>query len=395
MQTTNRSPLGGFLEEFKESSIVDKIIAAFYIFVPLAFVARFLDFPPILTFFIAAFAVVPIAKLMGDATEALAHKAGPGIGGLLNATFGNAVELIIAIIALTKGLTEVVKASITGSILGNILFVLGLAMFLGGLPRKRQVFNRVGASASASQMSLAAIALIIPAIFTATLGSGLSQNKQNELIENLSLVVAGILLVCYAAQLIFFLRTHSYLNNDESPDEKALDESMSKAEQQLVREEEEEAPTWSVRRSIITLLVATVIVGLVSEILVGSIEPLTEQLGWTELFVGVILVAVIGNAAEHMTAVTVALKNKMNLAINIAIGSSLQIAFFVAPVLVFVGFFIGHQLNLRFEEFELVSIVASILIVNLIASDGESNWFEGLQLLGAYLIIGVAFFLHP
>jgi Ca2+:H+ antiporter len=397
MQTTKESGLDKLLREFKESGPVDKVLFAFFIFVPLAFVARFLDFPPLFTFFIAAFAVVPIAKVMGDATEELAHKAGPGIGGLLNATFGNAVELIIAIIALSKGLTEVVKASITGSIIGNILFVLGLAMFLGGLPRKFQVFNRVGASASASQMSLAAIALIIPAVFTATLGSNLSEGKRNDLIENLSLVVAGILLLSYVAQLIFFLRTHSHLTAEEkgTPEEQEEGRALSKVEQQLSQEEAEESKGWSVRRAIITLLVATVIVGLVSEVLVSSIEPLTHDLGWTELFVGVILVAVIGNAAEHMTAVTVALKNKMTLAMNIAIGSSLQIAFFVAPVLVFVGFFIGNQLNLKFEEFELVAIVVSVVIVNLVSSDGESNWFEGLQLLAAYLIIAVAFFLHP
>ncbi|NWJ96213.1 MAG: calcium/proton exchanger [Chloroflexi bacterium] len=386
------------MRELKESSILDKVLYAFFLFVPLAFVARFLEFAPLYTFFIAALAVVPIAKLMGEATEALAHHAGPGIGGLLNATFGNAVELIISMIALTKGLPEVVKASITGSIIGNILFVLGLSMFLGGLSRKHQLFNRVGASASASQMSLAAIALIVPAIFTATLGTNLTTQKQDDLLENLSLVVAGILLLCYVAQLIFFLRTHSDLTAEESgsEEERKFGQALAKAEQQLLQEEEtEEVSTWGVRRAVITLLIATVVVGFVSEILVGSIEPLTKELGWTELFVGVILVAVIGNAAEHMTAVTVAMKNKMNLAMNIAIGSSLQIAFFVAPVLVFFGFFFGHPLNLRFEEFELVSIVASILIVNLVSSDGESNWFEGLQLLAAYLIIAVAFFLHP
>ncbi len=394
MQTTTANPIDQMKQEFKESSTLDKVLFSFFIFVPIAFIAEFAGFPPVLTFFLAALAVVPIAKVMGSATEALAHHAGPAIGGLLNATFGNAVELIISMIALSKGLTEVVKASITGSIIGNILFVLGLAMFMGGLPRKRQFFNRVGATASASQMTLAAIALIIPAVFTATLGSSLNPQGRNDLIENLSLIVSAILILCYAAQLLFFLRTHSDLTSGE--EEEGEETPYEQSERQLLREEEtEEVATWSVRRALITLLVATVTVGFVSEILVGSIEPLTKELGWTELFVGVILVAIIGNAAEHLTAVTVAMKNKMTLSLNIAIGSSLQIAFFVAPVLVFFGFFIGHQLNLRFEEFELVAIVASILIVNLITSDGESNWFEGLQLLAAYLIIAVAFFLHP
>ena len=389
------------LREYKESGPINKVIMAFYVFVPLAFVARILDLPPLVIFFVAALGIVPLAKVMGDATEALAHHAGPGIGGLLNATFGNAVELIISIIALTKGLTEVVKASITGSIIGNILFVLGLSMFLGGLSRKRQFFNRIAASANASQMTLAAIALIVPAIFTSTLGNSLNEQGRNDLLENLSLIVSGILLLCYAAQLIFFLRTHSELSEEAGGDEdneesKSYESNLSKAEQQLRKEgDTEETATWGVRRSVITLLVATVVVGFVSEVLVSSIEPLTKQLGWTELFVGVILVAIIGNAAEHLTAVTVAMKNKMNLSMTIAIGSSLQIAFFVAPVLVFVGFFIGHPLNLRFEEFELVCIVASIVIVNLVAGDGESNWFEGLQLLAAYLILAVAFFLHP
>ncbi len=400
MQTANNTEnlVSSLLREYKESSIINKVLLTLLLFVPLAFFAKYAGFSPLFTFFIAAFAVMPLAKVMGDATEALSHRAGPGIGGLLNATFGNAVELIISVIALSKGLTEVVKASLTGSIIGNILFVLGLAMFLGGLPRKHQLFNRVGASANASQLTLAAIALIIPAIFTSTLGNGLNEASRNDLLENLSLIVSGILLICYVAQLIFFLRTHSEASSgeeEESEAERKYERTLSRAEQQILREEEDEVKAWTMQRALGTLLAATVVVGFVSEILVGSIEPLTQQLGWTELFVGVILIAIIGNAAEHLTAVTVAMKNKMNLAMNIAIGSSLQVAFFVAPVLVFIGFFIGRQLNLRFEEFELISLIVSILIVNRVSSDGESNWFEGLQLLAAYLIIAVAFYLHP
>lgn len=374
------------VHEIQTASLLEKIIYCFVIFIPLAFVAEALALPPIYTFFISALAIIPLAKFLGEATEALASKVGDAIGGLLNASFGNAVELIISVVALSKGLTEVVKASITGSIIGNILFVMGLSMFMGGLKRKHQFFNRTAASASASQMTLAVIALVIPAVFAATSGTG---PKTDDLVENLSIGVAAILLLSYLAQLIFFLRTHSDLTSSTAP----ADPSPS----ELSREEEasEHEPPWSVTRAVITLLVSTIIVGLLSEILVGSVEPLTHDLGWTQLFVGVILIAIIGNAAEHLSAVTVAMKDKMDLALSIGTGSSLQIALFVAPVLVFVGLLIGHPITLNFDVFELVAIVVSVAILNLVTSDGESNWFEGVQLLAAYLIIGVAFFLHP
>jgi Ca2+:H+ antiporter len=300
------------------------------------------------------------------------------------------VELIISIIALSKGIPEVVKASITGSIIGNILFVLGLSMFLGGLGYKSQRFNRYIASSSASQMTLACIALIVPSVFVAT--SGQAANLPS-LVENLSLLVSVILLVSYAAQLFFTLRTHSKETADEE-----LPEGLQEYENELAKADEViHGSAWGVRRSLITLVVATVIIGLVSETLVGSIEPLTKELGWTELFVGVILVAIIGNAAEHLTAVTVAMKNKMTLALSISIGSAAQIALFVAPVLVFVGFFMGgnSQLDLYFGEFELIAIVVSVVIMNLVTQDNESNWFEGVQLLAAYAILGIAFYLHP
>jgi Ca2+:H+ antiporter len=379
--------------EFKQASIFDRIIFVLYIFVPLVFVAEFAHFEPVFTFFIAAFGVVPLAKLLGEATESLSSKIGESLGGLLNSTFGNAVEFIIAIIALTKGLPQVVQASITGSIIGNILFVLGLSMFLGGLGYKRQYFNRYVASSTAVQMTLACIALIVPSAFVAT-----SPNTK-ELpitVENLSLIVAVILIITYVAQLIFSLRTHK---NETSAEEVDNDEYAELKRERAAEEEilHGHGTGWSVRRSLITLVVATVIIGFISEILVGSIEPLTKQLGWTELFVGVILVAIIGNAAEHLTAVTVAMKNRMTLSLSIAIGSSAQIALFVAPVLVIVGFFMGgsSQLNLVFNYFELVAIVAAVLIVNLVTQDNESNWFEGLQLMAAYTILAVAFFMHP
>lgn len=391
LPTTGQSFVGKALVEYRESGVSNKIFIGMLTLTPLAALADALAFPPLLTFFIAALAVVPLAKTMSDSTEALAHHVGPTIGGLLVATFGNAVELIIAILALFKGLNEVVKASIAGSIIGNLLFVLGLSMFMGGLTRKTQKFNRVGASVSASQLVVAVIALIIPAVFTSTLAGDITQKTRDDLLENLSIVVAIILLICYAGQLIFFLFTHKDLSGEGG-------ETQSHAAAEMTPEfavPEEEEKVWSARRAIITLVVATVVVGYVSEILVGSIEPVTKQLGWTELFVGVILLAIIGNAAEYVASVTAAMKNKMNLSLNITTGASLQMAFFVTPVLVFIGLISGNHLSLRFEEFELVCIIVAVVIVNLVSLDGESNWLEGLQLMGAYFIIAVAFFLHP
>ncbi len=387
--TTGQNLVGQALVEFRESGLMNKIFIAMLLLTPLAALANTLSFPPLVTFFIAALAVVPLAKTMSDSTEALAHHVGPTIGGLLVATFGNAVELIIAILALFKGLNEVVKASIAGSIIGNLLFVLGLSMFMGGLKRKTQKFSRVGASVSASQLVVAAIALIIPAVFTSTLAGDLPQKTRDDLLENLSIVVAVILLICYAGQLIFFLFTHKDLSGEAKEEPAAAEMTPEYA----VPEEEEKV--WSPRRATITLVVATIVVGYVSEILVSSIEPVTKQLGWTELFVGVILLAIIGNAAEYVASVTAAMKNKMNLSLNITTGASLQMAFFVTPVLVFIGLISGNHLSLRFEEFELVCIIVAVLIVNLVSLDGESNWLEGMQLMGAYFIIAVAFFLHP
>lgn len=392
-----KRPLNSMLDELKESSVVDKVFLSMLILVPVVIVLSFFDLPALLIFILTALAIIPMAKVMSDSTEALAHHTGETVGGLLSATFGNAVELIILLLALFKGLNDVVKASITGSLLGNILLLLGLAMLLGGMSRQFQSFSRISASISASQLFLAGIALIIPAIFTSTLTG---QNNREDLLEELSLLVGGILLVCYLGQLLFFLKTHSNLSsaeqaeNEAEADEEVLAAGVAAQQQQAETEEGEKRP-WSVRRALITLVVTTVIVGYVSEILVNSIEPVTKSLGWTELFVGVIFLAIIGNAAEYVTAINAALKNRMDLSINIAVGASLQVAFFVVPVLVIVGFFSGHLLSLRFEEFELVCIVVAIIIVNLVALDGKSNWFEGLQLIAAYAIIAVAFFLHP
>ncbi len=343
--------------------------------IPLALLARWLHWPPLVVFAASGLAIVPLAKWMGTATEELAVHVGPGIGGLLNATFGNAAELIIAFFALRAGLVEVVKASITGSIIGNILFVLGLALLLGGLRRDRQQFNRTAAGVNAAQLTLAVIGLTIPAVFYYTLGTNRVAEERREFLEfELSLIVAGLLILSYVLGLVFSLRTHKHLYSGE--DEEAMHGAV-----------------WSVRTSMIVLVAATAGVALMSETLVHSLEDATAQLGWSELFIGVILIPVIGNAAEHLTAVTVAMKDKMDLSLGIAIGSSTQIALFVAPVLVFLSLFTPEHLNLLFTSFELAVIALAILIVNIISIDGESNWYEGVQLLVAYAITAVAFFL--
>jgi Ca2+:H+ antiporter len=344
------------------------------VLIPVALLGRFLHWPALAIFAISGLAIVPLAKWMGTATEELSVHVGPGPGGLLNATFGNATELIIAIFALRAGLVDVVKASITGSIIGNLLFVLGLSLLLGGFRREKQEFNRTAAGINASQLTLAVIGLIIPAAFYYTLRTD-DPARRNFLEQELSLVVAGLLIASYVFGLIFSLRTHKHLYAGEDG-------------------EEMHGAAWSVRTGVIVLLAATAGVAVMSETLVHSLEEAVHVLGWTELFVGVILIPVIGNAAEHLTAVTVAMKNKMDLSLGIAIGSSTQIALFVAPVLVFVSLLFNNHMNLFFAPFELVVIGLSVLIVNLISNDGESNWYEGVQLLLAYAIVSIAFFFH-
>ena len=357
----------------ERASIFQIAIYALLIFIPIAFVVKFLHLSELWLFITSAAAIIPLAKILGHATEELALRVGSGIGGLLNATFGNAVEMIIAFFALQAGLYEVVKASITGSIIGNVLFVLGLAIYLGGLGREKQTFNRTAASVSASQLTLAAAGLFIPAAFAITTPSA---QLTEPLREQVSIGVAILLLGSYVAQLVFFLKTHKHLYTEE--EELAM-----------------HGQAWSVKHSILVLAGATIFVAFMAEFLVEGVGYLTEQIGLTELFVGVIIVALIGNAAEHLTAVIVAMKNKMDLAVNIALGSTLQVALFVAPVLVLIGFFIGKPLDLFFNLFELAAIGVTMLIVNNITQDGESNWFEGLQLLALYAILAVAFFFHP
>ena len=364
------------------------------IFVPIAIVLRFvpgLENPTAL-FIVSCLAIIPLAGWMGRATEHLAEHLGQGVGGLLNATFGNAAELIIALFALSKGLDGVVKASITGSIIGNILLVLGLSFFAGGVKFREQKFNRTAASINATALTLAAIALIIPTVFHQAAAvvpvamGGWTPAKE----QSLSLAIAIVLIVTYALTLLFSLITHKelFVGGEESHDVFA---EVGKER----TEAEEHGVGWSVKKSAIILLVATSFVALVSEFLVGAVEGARETLGLTEVFVGVIVVAIIGNAAEHSSAILMAMRNKMDLSMGIALGSSLQIALFVAPVLIFASYLFGRPMNLEFTIPEVVAVVTSIIIVEQISSDGESNWVEGVQLLSVYAILAILFYFLP
>lgn len=349
-------------------SLTDKIFYSLLVFVPVAVVAQYLALPSSLVFVCAALAIVPLAKLIGEATEELTTYTGAAVGGFLNATFGNAPELIIAALALNAGLIDVVKASITGSILSNLLLGLGLAIFIGGTKHKHQKFNATAAKASGSTLLLAVAALIIPAIFVATSGA-----VDASAVEGLSIIVSILLIIAYAASLFFSLWTHQHL---------------------YVREAAEYIPHWSKAKSIIALLLSTLAIAVVSEILVGSITPVVSVLGWPPVFIGIVILSIIGNIAEFASAIRVAIKDNMDLAFQIAIGSATQIAMFVAPVLVLVSAFFPTHMTLIFGTFELVALILSVLIVDTIVEDGESNWFEGLLLLSAYSIIATAFFLY-
>jgi Ca2+:H+ antiporter len=352
--------------------------------IPAAVLVDLLDAPATAVFFVSAVALIPPAAMMGRATEELAERSGNVIGGLLNVTFGNAPELIIALFALEKGLHEVVKASLIGSILGNILLVMGAAMLVGGLSGGRthgvQKFGQTAASAQSTMLLLAVAALIMPGVFALVEGDGLPHPgddlvNYSSTLEHLSLAVACVLIVSYAAGLLFSLRTHSRLFNPHE------DESST-----------EGRGDWSTRRSVIALAISGALVGVLSEILVGSIEETSHAIGLSEFFIGAIVVAIVGNAAEHWVAVLVAYKNKMSLAVNIAIGSSAQVALFVAPVLVLCSFFLGPQpMPLVFNGLELAALAVAAIIANQVTQEGESTWYEGLQLLLLYAVLALAF----
>ncbi|MEH2286074.1 calcium/proton exchanger [Nostoc sp.] len=353
------------------------ILFALLLFVPVSVAAHFLEWGELIVFVTAGLAILPLAAWMGTATEEIAVVVGPSLGGLLNATFGNATELIIALVALNAGLIDIVKASITGSIISNLLLVMGFSMLLGGLRYKEQTFQPIVARVNAASMNLAVIAILMP---TAMNYTSLGVNQQT--LQNLSIAVAVVLILVYALTLLFSMKTHSYL----------YDVGVAEAEAE-VEEISHSKPNMTLWVGV--LLVCTLLVAIESEMLVDSLEVATSQLHLTALFTGVILVPIVGNAAEHATAVTVAMKNKMDLSLSVAVGSSMQIALFVAPVLVIAGRVLGQPMDLDFKPFELVAVVVSVLIANSISSDGKSNWLEGTLLLAAYTVLGFAFYFHP
>jgi Ca2+:H+ antiporter len=359
------------------------LLNALLIFVPIAFFLELTHASSVFIFIAACIAILPLAGWMGRATEELATRTGSTIGGLLNATFGNATELIIAFFALQAGKFDVVKASITGSIIGNLLLVLGLALFLGGLRYPQQKFNRQGASVVGSLLLISMVAFLVPALFDFTERSLFGVDQAQVLIDDarLSLGISLILIALYVANVIFTLVTHKDL--------------LSGAEDGHDHHGGHVA-SWSIPMAIGVLVGATVLVGFMSEFLVGSLEGFTAQFGLSEFFVGLFIIPIVGNAAEHASAVVFAMKNKMELAITIALGSTVQVALLVAPLLVILSFIIGKPMDLVLKNpLELFTIVGSVLVAHSVTTDGESNWLEGLMLLGVYLILGVAFFFLP
>ncbi len=337
---------------------------------PLSWVAAYLH-APMYVFVASAIALIPAAGLIGDATEELALRSGPTMGGFLNATFGNAAELIIAVVALRAHHLEVVKASLTGSILGNLLLVFGLSCFAGGIKHGTQRFNRTAAGSATVMLALAIVALVMPAVVD--LFAFGSLNAHPEVVQRLSEWTAVVLLLVYCSGLIFAFTT----NRDP------------------LRAVSHTTPHLSSAAAITLLAIATLVTTVQAELLVGALEPAMLRFGMTELFAGVIVIALVGNAAEHYSAVRAALDNEMTLALEISIGSSAQIALMVAPVLVLVSSALGHPMSLVFNPFEITAVILSVSVAVLVAMDGESNWLEGLQLLGVYCILATAFYLIP
>jgi len=348
------------------------------VFLPLAVVLELIGWDwHGMVFLAACLAIIPLAGWMGKATEHLAARAGEGIGGLLNATFGNAAELIIALVALRAGLYDVVKASLTGSIIGNILLVMGAAFLAGGLKHKTQTFHTGGARIQATMMTLATIGLILPAAFHWLAGP---QARAAE--ADLSLEFVVVLLITYALSLLFGLRTHKHFFAGHSGEGATVADGRRSA--------------WPVRKSMLVLGLVTALIAWMSEILVGSVETAAHSFGLNGLFVGLVIVAIIGNAAEHSTAVVLAAKDRMDLSLGVALGSSIQIALFVAPILVVASLFIGPEpMNLVFTPAEVLAIFLAVIIANEIARDGESNWMEGVQLLAVYVMLCIVFYFLP
>lgn len=339
------------------------------IFIPISILSHYLNIGSAsIKFLLAALAIIPLAGLLGESTEELAKYTGPKLGGFLGATFGNVTELIMSVFALKEGLFDVVKASIAGAMIGNMLLVLGASMLAGGFKFKNQKFSKKGVNVSVSLLTLAVIGILIPAICT----NNLTLKEVNPVqYEGLSISIAIVMLITYLCSLYFSFFTHKDIFgvDHEIPEKK-----------------------WSKRKSIIILLIATLFVAFESELLVGNIEPMTEQLNLSKLFVGLIIIPLIGNAAEHATAVIMALKDKMDISIEIAVGSSLQIILFIAPLLLLISL-IFKPMVLIFNEYEILALVVTVIIANKVCNDGESNWLEGVQLIGTYIILAVTFFL--
>ncbi len=336
------------------------------VLIPVSIGLEVLGGPDLAVFVTSAAAVIPLAGLIGRGTEELALHAGPRVGGLLNATFGNVTELIIAVFLILDDELEVVKASLTGSILGNLLLVLGLSFLVGGLRHKEQTYSAQAAGVHSSSLALAVTGLLMPALFVQTTGQ--HDAIQREVVSGL---VAAVLITLYALSLLFMMRTHEHLFHTP---------------------EEHEEPAWSKQKALFVLLAATVFVAIESELLVGSLEPALADLGLSKFFIGLIVIPIIGNAAEHSSAVLFAVRNKVDVTLEIAIGSSVQVALFVAPVLVFISLLVGHPMDFVFSTFEIAAVGLSTLIVALICLDGRTNWLEGAQLIGAYVIMAASFF---
>jgi Ca2+:H+ antiporter len=359
--------------------MVKTIIYGLLVFLPIAVIAELTHADPLLIFVVSALAIIPLAKFIGEATEELAIYTGPKFGGLLNATLGNAAELIITVFAIRAGLLDLVRASITGSILGNLLLVLGLSLLVGGLKNGVQVFDRRTASINATLVILAVVALMIPSLFDAAI----QENKAAEL--GLSEAVAVVMIILYGLSVFYTFQQSK--NSSHVP---VVHESEEKQE-----EEVHHTPKWSVRFSLGVLAAATLGIVFMSEFLVGAVQHVTEEIGLTEFFIGIIVIPMVGNVAEHLVAVQVAYKNKMELSLAISLGSSLQIALFVAPALVFISVLMGNPLLLVFNEFELIALIGASIIAAFIAQDAESNWLEGAMLLGVFFMFGFAFYFLP
>ena len=345
-----------------------KILKYMLIFIPISFIAKFMNASGSIMFILSCLSIVPLAGLMGEGTEEISFYSGPKIGGFLNGTFGNATELIISFFALKQGLFDIVKSSIAGAVIGNVLLVVGASMLAGGLKFKTQKFNEKVSEVTSSMLLFAVLGLCIPALFTHTVDPALLNTRY----EGLSVFVAVVMIIIYILSLVFSFSTHKDIYNTEAS--------------------KEGSAKWTLKKAILILVVVTILIAIESEFLVNGVESITESLGWSEFFVGIILIPIIGNAAEHTTAIIMARKDQMDVALEIALGSSLQIILFVAPILIFISLFF-KPMSIVFNEFELVALIASVVIANKVSHDGECNWLEGVQLLAVYLIISASFFI--